>query len=387
MCLSSQRPKRILLLSTCLSGGGAESQVKQLAIGFKRRGCDVLVVSMITPTKPPSDLINALVPVESLAMSKGVPDPRAVLRLHRFVARFKPDVLHAHMIHANLLARVLRLFFRVRALVCTAHNTYEVASAAEQLREVTWREWAYRLTDPLCDLTTQICEAGRRRYLAIRAVPQKKLRLIPNGVNLDSFAPDPVLRLDARRGLGIKDEFLWLAVGRLDPAKDYRNLLEGFSILGRENARLVVAGEGPLKQQCQEIALGLGINARVGFLGARDDVSALMKAADGFVMSSFYEGLPLALIEAMASGLPAVATEVGGNSDIVIHGRSGLLVPPRNAEALALAMGQVMGLSHSERSEFGKRGREHVCEHFGITRVIDKWLSLYDELLQSCPAT
>jgi glycosyltransferase involved in cell wall biosynthesis len=140
-----------------------------------------------------------------------------------------------------------------------------------------------------------------------------------------------------------------------------------------EHPVLLIAGHGRLRKQLVATASELGLENHVRFLGMRRDVDALMNAADAYVMSSAWEGTPLALLEAAATGLPIVATEVGGNGDVVLDGRSGRLVPPHETEALAAAMHSLGELSLEERRQFGMRGREYVCRHYSVEKVVDRF--------------
>lgn len=196
--------RRLLFLITSLTYGGAESQVVELALGFARAGWSVRVVCM-TPLGPKArDLQTAGVPVDSLGMRPGHPDLRGFWRLVWILRRFQPLVLHAHMVHANLLARLVRPWVRVPLLICTAHNIHEGGR---------WREVAYRLTDPLCDLTTQVSQAGLRRYLEVGAIAAGRGLFMPNGVDTRRFAPDDEARMALRREMGAEG-FVWLAAGR-----------------------------------------------------------------------------------------------------------------------------------------------------------------------------
>lgn len=375
---------RILIVTTGLSTGGAESQLKEIAVQLRRREHQVMVVSLVAPEEEAVNLEG--IPVESLSMRRGLPDLRGIVRLRRIVRSRKPQVVHAHMVHANLLARVARCFCKMPVLVCTAHNTYEVPSSAAAPKARTWREWAYRLTDPLASVTTQISSEGLDRYVKIRAVPKTKIRLVPNGVDLERFRRNTQLRDQKRAELGIREEFLWLAVGRLEVAKDYPNLLRAFRMARGGQSRLLIAGQGPTLDVCRLLANKLGIGASVQFIGLRKDVPGLMSAADAYVMSSLYEGLPLVLIEAAAAELPIVACDVGGNRDVVVHGQSGFLVPPNDPGALANAMIHVATLTHEERRTLGRNGRLHVAQQFSLDRVVDQWEALYRELLSKTNA-
>jgi glycosyltransferase involved in cell wall biosynthesis len=278
------------------------------------------------------------------------------------------------MVHANLLARIVRFLAPIPVLICSARSIDEGGR---------FREVLYRLTDPLCDLTTQVSQAGLERYVRMGAVPRHKIRYIPNGVDTERFKPNLEDRLKFRKELGV-DGFVWLAVGRFDPPKDYPSMLQAFArvVHKHSNTILLIAGDGPLRKTMENLARELGIEKRTKFLGIRRDIPQLMNAADAYVMSSSREGMPNVLLEASATGLPIVATDVGGNREIVLDGVTGFLVPPRNPEALARAMLRIMDLSDEERKEMGERARKHIEVKFNLDRVVDLWEILYYELLE-----
>jgi len=283
------------------------------------------------------------------------------------------------MVHANILARIVRPFVSVPVLVCTAHNIDERGrNGSGKLRIL-----AYRFTDFLCDLTTQVSKAGLERYVQIRAVPGHKIRYIPNGVDLERFRFDPVARSRLREELNLQNKFVWVAVGCFRPQKDYPNMLYAFAqVVGEKHqAQLLIAGDGPLRPEMEDLAQKLGITQQVKFLGIRRDVPELLSASDAYMMSSEWEGMPNVLLEAGAVGLPIVATDVGGNREIVIHGKTGFLVPSKDPAALAQAMLKLMNLSEEERGRMGEAARQHIEKNFDMERVVDLWESLYRELL------
>ena len=365
---------QILFLLTSLAYGGAETQVVRLAIRLKLRGWEVAVASLMPPKAYVEDLEAAGIPVFSLNIRRKLPDPRPVLRLARIIRKWQPDVVHSHMVHANLLARIVRFLAPIPVLICSARSIDEGGR---------FREVLYRLTDPLCDLTTQVSQAGLERYVRMGAVPRHKIRYIPNGVDTERFKPNLEDRLKFRKELGV-DGFVWLAVGRFDPPKDYPSMLQAFArvVHKHSNTILLIAGDGPLRKTMENLARELGIEKRTKFLGIRRDIPQLMNAADAYVMSSSWEGMPNVLLEASATGLPIVATDVGGNREIVLDGVTGFLVPPRNPEALARTMLRIMDLSDEERKEMGKRARKHIEVKFNLDRVVDLWEILYYELLE-----
>jgi glycosyltransferase involved in cell wall biosynthesis len=364
---------RILIIATGLNRGGAEMQVFHLAKGLRARGWEAEIVSMLCGGIMGDQFREAGIPLHELGMRRSIPDPRAIFRLRKIIRNFRPDVVHSHMVHANLLARLTRVVCPMPVLIATAH------SMAEGRR---WTELAYRITDPLADLTTIICEAAAARYIRVGAVPERKLQTLPNGVQLEDFRPNAENRATLRAELGVGHQFVWLAVGRLDTPKDYPNLLTAMARLRSEHHVLLIAGDGPLRQSIERLAAELGISEKVRLLGMRKDIPQLMAAADAYVMSSAWEGLPMVLLEAAASALPIVTTAVGGNNEVVHDEVNGFLVPASNSEALAGAMQRMEHLPAESRLSMGLAGRDHVAKHYSLSSVVDQWETIYRSLLQ-----
>ena len=329
---------------------------------------------MIAPEALTLELEEAGVAWATLGMERGSAHPRDVARLRRILREWRPSVVHSHMIHANLLARAARTVTRMPVLLCTAHNVDEGGKA---------RMLAYRLTDPLCDRTTNVSVAAVERYVRIRAVPRRKISFMPNGIDPEKFRPRPELRSAVRHELGLGDEFVWLGVGRFEEQKDYPTMLRAFAeVLGRcPHNRLLLVGEGALQEELiREHAL-LGFGDAVRFLGVRADVADLLNAADAYLMSSAWEGMPIVLLEAAATALPIVATDVGGNREVVRHGESGLLVEPGDPRALAAAMSELLARPAEVRRRMGEHGRTYVVETYDLGRIAARWEALYEYLL------
>jgi glycosyltransferase involved in cell wall biosynthesis len=365
--------RSIVFLITGLYRGGAETQLLLITRELMSRGWKPKVVSMISGGPLQTDFEKLGVSVRSLGMQRGIPDPRGVVRLVRIIRQERPAILHTHMVHANLLGRISKLFAPVPVVVSTAQNIREGGR---------WTELAYRITDPLVDLTTNVSHAAVERYARTGAVPTSKLKMVPNGVVFQHFGPDDQSRVSLRKELGIEDKFAWLAVGRLEVQKDYANLLHAMSRLPPDNM-LLIAGDGPLRSSIMQTAADLGLTNRVTLLGIREDVARLMTAADAHVMSSAWEGLPMVLLEAAASSLPIVATDVGGNHEIVRDGVNGFRVPGKDSAALAEAMLTMQRLSNESRLAMGAAGRAHVSENYSLSGVVDEWEAIYHSLLET----
>lgn len=370
------RHKTLAFLTTGLDYGGAETQLVLLGTRLKARGWDVRIISITPPRAFVDELRSRGIPVAYLGVT--LKDPvtifRAYISILRILRLWKPQVLHCHMVHANLLGRVTRLVCRTPVLLSTIQTIY----VGGKLREI-----AYRLSDPLSDLTTISSRVAAERYIRIGAVPEHKLMVIPNGIDTKKFCPSPEIRR-RRQNLKLDGHFVWLAAGRLEEPKDYPCLIQAFVqiVIEYPDVILLIAGEGSLRPELVALAYQLGLTERVRFLGLYQDMPGLMNAADAYVMSSAWEGMPNVLLEASATGLPIVATDVGGNREVVVDGKSGFRVPPHHPEALARAMLRMMTLPEAERKQMGKAGRRYVEEHYSLEHIVDTWEELYKDLLQ-----
>jgi glycosyltransferase involved in cell wall biosynthesis len=215
-------------------------------------------------------------------------------------------------------------------------------------------------------------------------VEESKIIVIPNGVDIENWRADVGVREMVRQESGFGNEFLWFAAGRLEKVKDYPTMLRAMAGLP-ETSSLVIAGagheEGTLRRICSE----LGLEQRVRFLGFESNVLRWMQAADGFVLSSRWEGLPMALLEAAACALPAVATEVPGSREVVLHGETGFLAAPGSSFALQEAMARTMLMQAEGRRAMGEQARSNAVKCFSLEMMLDRWEELYTSLLDRNP--
>jgi glycosyltransferase involved in cell wall biosynthesis len=366
---------RIVYVLTSLGMGGAERQTLALAGRMARRGHTVVLLVLRPPL---AEEWPAPFRVVHLNMSR---TPASLLggllRGRRFLREFRPDLLHSHSFHANIVARLLKPLVPGTAVVSTVHNVYEGG----------WlRMLAYRLTDRLSRCTTAVSHAAASRFVRLKAVPSEKCRVLPNGIDIAEFAPSTDRRMRTRARMGVNQEFIWLAAGRIVPAKDFPTLLKAFAQLrdsGADfDAQLWVAGDnaGPEAPAVRALASKLGLDDSVRWLGLRRDLPALLDAADAFVLSSAWEGMPLAVGEAMAMEKPLVATDAGGVSELV--GDAGAIVPVGAPDALARAMNGLMRSAPEDRLVLGRAARERIARHFSLDARADEWDVLYRTLLE-----
>jgi glycosyltransferase involved in cell wall biosynthesis len=353
--------------------GGAERQVILMAKGLVQRGWRVSVVALSgTGGSSAQELREVGAAFLSLGMRKGLADPRGWIRFHRWLRQQEPDVVHAHLSHAVWMARWSRLGAPVPVVMDTLHSS----------STGTWgRRLGYQCSAWLTDKVTAVSQAVADAHLCAHMVSDRKLTVLPNGVDLSAWRPDQAIRTAVRHDFGLGEEFVWFAAGRLDPVKDYPSLLRAMSMLPAD-AQLVIAGAGPCEAELRQLTLDLKLAQRVRFLGFESDVRRWMQAADGYVLSSLWEGLPMGLLEAAACALPAVATDVPGTREVIVHEQTGWLTPACDSDALSKTMTHAMEIAPQARKAIGERARKMVMERFSLSAVLDRWEALYLELLQ-----
>lgn len=371
---------KVLLVVPLLGVGGAENQLVQLAKWLRGKSHQVTVVSMIEPTAYVEQLKKAGADVISMGMSRGMPDPQSALQFRSIVRKLKPDVLHAFGFPAIVMSRVVSRFVaKGPAVVSTGVGTKEMVGIRSRLL-------MYRHTDRFSDATTHVSSKTAEMAKEAGAVRKDGIEWIPCGTDMSAFSrPTAEEKQQAKRDLGYGPGFLWLAVGRLVKEKDYVCLLDAFVEVRKTNptAKLVIRGMGELEGMLRD-AIGERKLDEIVELNVQKDVNIpkLMKAADGYVMSSIEEGLPVVLVEAAASGLPLVSTDVGGTSDVVVNGQTGLLTPPSAPALLAAAMCQIMDMPEGERSAMGRRGRELAEGRFDMETVASNYVRIYQSALK-----
>ncbi|HET8764515.1 MAG TPA: glycosyltransferase [Rhodanobacter sp.] len=355
-----------------LNRGGLERMVIELVREQRARGDQCQVVCVYEAGALAPELAALGVPVTSCGKRRGF-DPRALLRLRRAVREHRAEVLHTHNAMAHYQAVLATLGLGTRCIVNSRHGM-------SSKRRAPRLEWFYRRALARTDAVAAVCTAARDDAVALGIVPGAKARVVPNGIRVERFAPRTA-RMHARlcAALGVADTARVVGtVGRLTPIKDQACLLYAFAAVqrGLADAELVLVGDGPARASLQQLAQQQGIAAHVHFLGDRGDVPELLQGFDVFVLSSRSEAYSLALLEASATALPIVATDVGGNREIVHAGHTGKLVPAGDAVALAQAM-LVLLCDPVARSTFGTAARRWVEAHGTLAAMAMRYAALY----------
>jgi len=357
---------RILLIITGLGMGGAERVVSNLADELVKMGHEVKIAYLTGEVLlPPKSSEVELIPI---GISNAKDFVKAYIKLRSLVKKFKPDVVHSHMFHSNIMSRLLRLTIKIPRLVNTVHNTNEGGVN---------RTIAYRVTDSLTDFTTNVSEEAVKEYIIKKAVKTGRISAIPNGIDTDVFHFNLKSRYSKREELNLRNDKMILCVGSLTEQKDYPNLFSAIALLreSRQDFKVFIVGEGPLKDELSDKVKALDIKDYFSFLGKRSDVNDLMSAADVYVMSSAWEGFGLVVAEAMACERLVVATDCGGVGEVV--GSNGLLVEPKNSILLSEELNKALDLSEGERASIGIAARQQIINNYSLEKNVRAYLNLY----------
>jgi glycosyltransferase involved in cell wall biosynthesis len=364
----ARRP-RLLLLVTLAETGGAQSYVASLLPALVP-GFDVAVAAHgAGPLQDAAAEAGVrFLPLESLRRPvRPWRDLAALVELTRLLRRERPDILHASSSKAGVLGRVAAVLAGVPIRIFTAHGW--AFTAREGLPSALYR-WADRLVRPLTTVTVCVAEQQRAVGLAARTCDAGRTVVIPNGVDA---AGAPRAELDGRRPVVV-------AVGRLKAPKDFVTFVRALVQLPRGSYEAVIVGDGPDRERVAEEIRGLGLAEHVRLAGERRDVPALLAAADVFVLSSASEGMPVSVLEAMAAGLPVVASRVGGVPELVLEGETGLLVEPGEPDELGAAL-QRLVRDRQLRRRLGAAGRARVEERFDVDAFRRAHVDLYSREL------
>lgn len=350
----------ILYVITGLGLGGAEKVVCDLADQMSALGHQVKIAYLtggilVRPKDINIDLI-------SLELNNLYGLYSASKKYKKLIQDFQPNIVHAHMVHANIFSRLNRIGCKIPMLICTAHNSNE----GGKLRMI-----AYRLTNFLSDFNTNVSQEATESFISKGAFNHKNLATVYNGIDLSKF-------IFFNKDIS-SNELNFLSVGRLNAQKDYPNLLHAIAIF-RQHPQykeyvLKIAGDGELRPHIEELIENLGLKDNVTLLGRRGDIPQLMQMADFFILPSAYEGFGLVVAEAMACGAFVIATNSGGVAEVM--GDTGLLVPPQDSEALAKAIEKAVSKTPLEIQENNLKARQRVEELFSLEKSVENWLKIY----------
>lgn len=297
-------------------------------------------------------------------------DPRFYLRVASTIRAYRPSAVHTHSFGPLVYAVPAKWMGGGTRLVNTEHSIEYLLERPDFRRVLSFMSRSI-------DRFVVLGERMRRYYQDEIGVDRTRLCVIPNGVAPLTVA-SAAERSAARAALGLGDGFFVTTVGRLAPEKNFPLLIDAFAKATANDpaARLVFVGDGSERISLEQQAAKVGIADRVTFLGWRKDVAAILPAFDVFALSSLSEGLPMSMLEAMSAGVPIVSTAVGDIPEVITDRQTGRLVPTRETDALAEAIGSFHA-SSAERARIGNAGRELVIGRYSRAAMVDAYLETY----------
>lgn len=372
-------PLRVLFLIDSLGHGGAE----HLLSAYLRHFPDLNVAAEVCALQerdgnPMAEPIRGLgVPVRTLAVTRLL-RPDAYSQVNHAIETAKPDVIHAQLEFATILGG-LAAHRRSIPMISTLHTIGKPDPLTRAALRFRIEAWSLRR---LADRVVAVSEFARREYLADFGLSPSKVVTIHNGIDVERFRARPGMRAAARSELGIPSSVpLAITVAVLRGPKGIDDMLEAMpaAVERIPNLHYIVVGEGPARHDLERLVSERGLDGRVIFTGNRSDVPEMLAAADVFVLPSHTEALPTAVAEAMAAGLPVVATRVGGVPEMV-DGDTGILVEPGDQHGLAVAIGDIL-TEPDMGSELGERGAQRAEQRFEIRKQARRLVTEYRKLI------
>lgn len=370
---AASQPVPIAFCITELDRGGAEKAFTELVLGLDRQAWNARVYCL-GPRGYFAEILEANgIPVTCFGGRSVASVPSVLWRLTRSLRQFRPALLQTFLFHGNLVGRVAGCLAGVPVIV----SGIRVAEHSSR-----WHGRLDRWTSRL--VTHNVCVSRGVADFSVHAtgLQREKISVIPNGVDYDLYAKAVPVDL-TQFGLNLHAPVV-ITVGRLSEQKGVRFLLLAAATVlqTRPECQFLIVGDGPLRRSLEDFANSLAIASSVHFVGARGDVPGLLKASQLFVLSSLWEGMPNALLEAMASGLPVIATSVEGSRELIRDHESGILVPTQNPDALATAILQM--LNHSSfASQSACAAQAIVRERFTNRSATAAYEQLYRRLIPS----
>jgi glycosyltransferase involved in cell wall biosynthesis len=358
-----------------LSMGGAEILVGRLARGLRHR-YRFIVACLDQVGELGEGLVQEGIKVAHLGRQPGF-DWRCVRKLSRLFATEKIRIVHAHQCTPFAYSLATRFFGRRPPVLFTEHGRFY-----PDVRSLK-RKWFNNVLAASHDRFVAVGESVRQALIKNEGLHPNRIQVVYNGITLSRTSDEPANRDDLRRALGASDDdFIVLQVARLDPIKDHKTAIHAVARAAHGNSRirLLIVGDGPERMEIEREIKSQALDERVALLGQRNDVHCLLDAADAFLLTSLSEGIPLTIIEAMAAGVPVVATSVGGVPELITDEVNGLLARAGDVDGLAAALLRISrdGLL---RKRLASRASLDAEIHFSEDRMIMEYERIYQEML------
>jgi len=369
-----KRPIRIMHIVFSLGMGGLENLVLNLLKSLDTSRYTPFICSLTDGGQLTKEFSKCGIKVFSMGKKSGV-DYALHFRLAKLLRQQKIDLVHTHNNAPFYYGTIAAKIARIPVIIHTEHRESDRRGKKIVLMSKLLSRGINTIVADCQNVVDFLCN--------VRGISNAKIRIIFNGIDINKYT-NSLDVLKKKQELGIdKDSLIIGNVARLVPMKDHMNLLEAFHSINKSlpNTKLVIVGDGKLRKDLEKRAEELNLDGSVIFLGIRTDIPEILNVFDVFVLSSESEGLSLSLLEAMAASKPVVATNVGGNSEVIDDGATGLLVPPKNSKGLADALIKI--LSNKELSNsIGIAGQRKVKERFSLEFMTKEYEELYEHWLE-----
>ena len=371
-----QKEPRILHLISSSGFLGAENVVLELAKESTKQGYWVAIGSIENRNNLHMELADRAVN-EGLKVHifpcKGRFDPKTIASIQDFIDREQPNILHSHGYKSNFYAWRALSNKRIPWIVTNHGKRVGMKLSVYNRLNIFFMKKADRIVAVSQSLADEMTKKG---------ISSTKIVVIDNGINLQKFANLPKNN-DLRKSFGLNGNNTIIGtVGSLTEEKGHVYFIEAARQVIDKNpeCRFLIVGDGIQRQFLEKKTADLGLTDKVIFTGSRKDVPEILPTLDAFVLPSLKEGLPMALLEAMASKVPVIATSVGAIPKVIEHGINGMLIPPKNSDVIAEAINTMLSDGNSAK-EMAQRGFEKVRDHFSADIMARKYLAIYKELL------
>ena len=351
--------------------GGAERALQHLLTGLDKARWDLVLMHHGAPGLAPLLTGASAAGVRQVALPP-MHRLRGVARTPAFARAVRAE--HPAIFHAHLTWPLACKFGLVAARLARVPHVVATAQLYLPPRRTLTAALQHGVIAGAVDQVIAVSEEVAIRFRRELGLPARKIRVIPNAIPVEAFQ-------DAGRRAGAASQDrkpTVLTVARLDSQKGLSDLIRAAAQV--PEVRFLIAGEGPMRTLLESEIRAHGLEGRVELLGFRPDVAKLLWECDVFVLPSLFEGLPLSVLEAMAAGKPVIASRIGGTDEAVVHGETGLLVPPGDPAALAAAIRGLLADPATARA-YGERGRDRVAREFSADRMVERVSAFYDELL------
>ncbi len=378
--MEERKKIKIMQITHDLNYGGLQKLVVDISKNLDKSRYQVSVCALREGGPLEEGLLKEDIRIIKLPPSNNGADYLSFWKLYKIFKEEKPDIVHTHNTQPFVEGGVAAILAKVPVHIHTDHGRQ-----FPDKRRYMFAEWVFSHFANQMVAVSENLKEDISRYEGIRL---DKIKVILNGINGSKYN-NKIDKNKKRRELGIdnKHNIILGFVGRLSPEKGLTYLIKAMEALVKEfpNLLLLIAGEGELLKELKREAIALGIEQNIRFLGPRSDINEILGIFDIFVLPSLREGLPLVLLEAAAASLPIVATDVGGNKQVVKHGANGLLIRHGDVDSLYNAVKKLI-IDEGMRKEFGSKSHDLFINNFTIEKMIKKYETIYQDCLKSTGA-